>query len=130
MALTDLRDDLLKFGITIDIGQTVDEDIKDLNPGANLPGTVNQESDWDCRYRQIPQCQGRSLTEITPTNRIACRQIITPVCFEKTYETYWVLDFLSVLAVLPAVIMCIFEDDFSYGLCVGSYAYIFSLTHL
>jgi len=59
-----------------------------------------------------------------------CRQKIDPVCFAETYETNGFLDFLSFLFVFPAIAICIFEDAFSYGLCVGSSGYVLALRNL
>lgn len=125
--LEGLRSDLDRYGITIKLPDPV---ITNPDLPVVTPDEPVDDGTWDCRYKQMDTCQGIKLQNSTPTGKEMCRVKITPECFDKTYQTYGWLDFWSFLFILPAVAACVFEEDFTYGLCVNSAAYVLNLKYL
>ena len=108
-----------------------DPDTDQIADGGLLDnGSSADTSNYDCRYKPLEPCQGRKLEESTDSQKEQCRQIIDPICFKSTYETYWALDFWSFVFLIPAIFGCVFEEDFTYGLCVGNSAYVLNLKYL
>lgn len=56
--LEELRDTLRLYGIIVDTGLSADEE---FGPGGFVTGGTGTGNGWDCRYRQIQQCQGEVL---------------------------------------------------------------------
>lgn len=57
--LEELRDELRLYGIIVDIGISAAEE---FGPDGVVTGTENGRiPGYDCRYRQIPQCQGANI---------------------------------------------------------------------
>lgn len=120
-----------KFGVNIKLADPVidSKDVKIDGAPDDKPAFVDTDN-YDCRYKPVAPCQGLNLEQSTASQRELCRVKIEPQCFGKTYETYWVLDVWSVFFIAPAIAACVFEEDFSYGLCVGSSAYVLALKYL
>jgi len=117
------RDDLNTYGIQIQWEQLeIQESIDHIMP--------TKEEDFDCRYKQKQECQGDMLRHLTDAERHACRVPVDAQCFDETYESFWALDFWSFLSWVPAIALCVFENDFDYDVCVANSAYIVNLKYL
>lgn len=132
--LASTKSDLLGYGINI---QWKELEVPECDPKekdcSELPTVIIEPidpKDYDCRYKERVDCQGNILDFMSHEKRMACRKPIDAQCFEETYESFWVLDFWSVMSWIPAIALCVFENDFDYDVCVANSAYVLNLKYL
>jgi len=74
--LEDLRSGLDRYGITIVVPDTIGDENPPQKP-KDLDNWVNDtddESTWDCRYKQHKECQGNFLESKSEEEKDQCRQ--------------------------------------------------------
>jgi len=116
--------DLKKFGVTVtEAGGAVVPKVTPVVVAKVATRKAGTDTS-DCRYKDESDCQ----ENLTAENEASCKVPLTNPCFNKHYESYWILGLFSFFLTPYAVGLCFMYPDYEWGMCMNNSAYVFILS--